>query len=459
MGAAVGHLECLPRVAQRWRGKVASAMHIAVIGTGYVGLVAGAGFSDFGNDVACVDVDSAKIAMLNEGRVPIYEPGLDDLIAQNRRAGRLTFSTDVAGAVRRADVVFIAVGTPQSKDGSADLSAVCAVAETIGKNMTGYKVVATKSTVPVGTADKVASIIAQHTKEPFSVASNPEFLKEGDAVNDFMKPDRVVLGVADDRARDLLRSLYAPFVMTNDRILVMDPRSAELSKYAANAMLAVRISFMNDLAMLAEKVGADIGFVRRAVGSDARIGNKFLFPGPGFGGSCFPKDLSALLHTSEGAGHDLLVVRAAQKVNDRQKHVLFQKIERHFGGQVKGRVVGIWGLAFKAKTDDVRESPALVLLDDLLAAGAVVQAHDPEAMANVRAMYGDRVKLCDNMYGAIEGADALALVTEWHEFRSPDFARMKQTMKQPVIFDGRNIWNPGDLAALGFRYAGIGRKA
>jgi UDPglucose 6-dehydrogenase len=432
-------------------------MHIAVIGTGYVGLVAGAGFADFGNDVMGVDVDGAKIAMLNEGKIPIYEPGLEDLIASNRRAGRLTFSTDVAGAIRKADVVFIAVGTPQSKDGSADLSAVLAVAETIGANMNGYKVVATKSTVPVGTADEVREIIARHTTQPFGVASNPEFLKEGDAVTDFMKPDRVVLGVSDDRARDLLRSLYAPFVMTNDRILVMDPRSAELAKYAANAMLAVRISFMNDLAMLAEKLGADVGLVRRAVGADARIGNKFLFPGPGFGGSCFPKDIAALLHTAATAGHELDVVRAAQRVNDRQKHVLFQKIERHFGGAVQGRRVAVWGLAFKAKTDDIRESPALVLLDDLLAAGAEVSAHDPEAMPNVRAIYGDRVRLCDTMYSAAEGADALSLVTEWHEYRLPDFPRLKRIMREAAVFDGRNVWSPGDLRAAGFVYSGIGR--
>lgn len=432
-------------------------MHIAVIGTGYVGLVAGAGFADFGNDVMGVDVDGVKIAMLNEGKLPIYEPGLDDLIAANRRAGRLTFSTDVAGAIQRADVVFIAVGTPQSSDGSADLSAVLAVAETIGKNLNGYKVIATKSTVPVGTADRVREVVGRHTSHPFGVASNPEFLKEGDAVNDFMKPDRVVLGVSDDRARDVLRSLYAPFVMTNDRILVMDPRSAELAKYASNAMLAVRISFMNDLAMLSEKLGADIGLVRRAVGSDVRIGNKFLFPGPGFGGSCFPKDISALLHTAGQAEHDLLVVRAAQHVNDRQKHVLFDKIQRHFGGAVRGRKVAVWGLAFKARTDDVRESPALVLLDDLLAAGAEVHAHDPEAMPNVRALYGDRVKLCDTMYAAAEGADALALVTEWHEYRLPDFPRLKHLMKEHVIFDGRNVWSPADIRAAGFAYSGIGR--
>jgi UDPglucose 6-dehydrogenase len=432
-------------------------MHIAVIGTGYVGLVAGAGFADFGNDVMGVDVDAAKIAMLNEGKIPIYEPGLEDLIAANRRAGRLTFSTDVAGAIQRADVVFIAVGTPQSSDGSADLSAVRAVAETIGRSLNGYKVIATKSTVPVGTADKVREIVGRYAAHPFSVASNPEFLKEGDAVNDFMKPDRVVLGVGDDRARDVLRSLYAPFVMTNDRILVMDPRSAELAKYAANAMLAVRISFMNDLAMLAEKIGADIGLVRRAVGADVRIGNKFLFPGPGFGGSCFPKDIAALLHTARAADHELAVVRAAQAVNDRQKHVLFRKIERHFGGEVKGRTVAVWGLAFKARTDDVRESPALVLLDDLLAAGAEVHAHDPEAMPNVRALYGDRVKLFDTMYAAAEGADALALVTEWHEYRLPDFPRLKRIMRAPAVFDGRNVWSPADLRAAGFTYSGIGR--
>lgn len=433
-------------------------MHIAVIGTGYVGLVAGAGFSAFGNDVACVDVDASKIAMLNEGRVPIYEPGLEELIAHNRNAGRLMFSTDVAGAIRDAEVVLIAVGTPQSQDGSADLSAVLAVAETIGKNMNNHKVVATKSTVPVGTADKVRAAIAQHTTHPFSVASNPEFLKEGDAVNDFLKPDRVVLGVSDDRARAVLTTLYASFGMVSDRILVMDPRSAELAKYAANAMLAVRISFMNDLALLAEKVGADIGLVRKAVGSDARIGNKFLFPGPGFGGSCFPKDLSALLHTASNAEHDLLVVRAAQSVNDRQKHVLFQKIQKHFNGDVKGKTIAVWGLAFKAKTDDVRESPALVLIDDLLAAGASVHAHDPEAMPNVRALYGEKVKLFDTMYGAVEDTDGLALVTEWREFRLPDFPRMKRIMKEAAIFDGRNIWSPGELRAAGFSYSGIGRK-
>ena len=433
-------------------------MHIAVIGTGYVGLVAGAGFSAFGNDVACVDVDASKIAMLHEGKVPIYEPGLEELIAHNVKAGRLTFSTDVAAAIRDAEVVLIAVGTPQSKDGSADLTAVLAVAETIGKNMNNHKVVATKSTVPVGTADKVRAVIAKHTTQPFSVASNPEFLKEGDAVNDFLKPDRVVLGVSDDKARDVLHTLYASFGMVSDRILIMDPRSAELAKYAANAMLAVRISFMNDLALLAEKVGADIGLVRKAVGSDARIGNKFLFPGPGFGGSCFPKDISALLHTGAGVEHDLLVVRAAQDVNDRQKHVLFHKIQRHFGGEVKGRTIAVWGLAFKAKTDDVRESPALVLIDDLLEAGAVVHAHDPEAMPNVRAMYGDKVKLFDTMYAAVEGADGLALVTEWREFRLPDFPRMKRIMKEPAIFDGRNIWSPKELKAQGFSYTGIGRQ-
>ncbi len=432
-------------------------MHIAVIGTGYVGLVAGAGFSAFGNDVACVDVDASKIALLNEGRIPIYEPGLEELIVHNTRAKRLTFSTDVAGAIQDAEVVFIAVGTPQSKDGSADLSAVLAVAETIGKNMNNHKVVATKSTVPVGTADKVKAAIAAHTTQSFSVASNPEFLKEGDAVNDFMRPDRVVLGVSDEHAQTALSALYAPFVMVSDRILVMDPRSAELAKYAANAMLAVRISFMNDLAILAEKIGADIGLVRKAVGSDARIGNKFLFPGPGFGGSCFPKDLSALLHTAQNADHDLLVVRAAQNVNDRQKHVLFQKIEKHFGGNVRGKVVAVWGLAFKAKTDDIRESPALVLIDDLLAAGAIVHAHDPEATANVRAHYGEKVKLFDTMYSTVEGADALALVTEWREFRLPDFPRMKRIMKEAAIFDGRNIWSPKELRSLGFHYSGIGR--
>jgi UDPglucose 6-dehydrogenase len=433
-------------------------MKLAVIGTGYVGLVAGAGFADFGNDVLCVDVDESKIARLQRGEVPIYEPGLDVLIATNAKAGRLTFSTDVAAAIRAAEVVFIAVGTPPAADGSADLSAVFAVAETIGKNMNGFKVVVTKSTVPVGTADRIEEIIRRFTDQPFGVASNPEFLKEGAAINDFMKPDRVVIGSNNARALEVLRHLYDPFVRTNDRIHAMDARSAELTKYAANAMLATRISFMNDLAVLSEKLGADIERVRKAVGADPRIGPKFLFPGVGFGGSCFPKDISALRHIAEAMGHDLEVVRAVENVNRRQKRLLGEKMRRHFDGALEGRTVAVWGLAFKPQTDDIRESPALVLIDDLLEAGAKVRAHDPAAMDNVRAVLGDRITFCENMYEAVEGADALALVTEWHEFRRPDFQRIKRLMKSANLFDGRNIWDPEELRELGFWYTGIGRR-
>ena len=433
-------------------------MQLAVIGTGYVGLVAGAGFADFGNDVACVDVSAAKIERLQRGEVPIYEPGLDVLIAKNVRDGRLTFSTDVAAAIRGAEVVFIAVGTPPAADGSADLSAVVAVAETIGRNIQDYKVIATKSTVPVGTADRIREIIGGLTKEPFGVASNPEFLKEGDAVNDFMKPDRVIIGSEDPRAREVLRHLYNPFVRTSDRIHLMDPRSAELTKYAANALLASRISFMNDLAVLAEKLGADIDPVRRAVGADPRIGARFLFPGPGFGGSCFPKDLSALLRAAAEVGHELLIVRATEQVNGRQKHLLGKKILAHFDGSLEGVTIAVWGLAFKPQTDDIREAPALALIDDLLAAGATVQAHDPQAMAHVRALYGSRVLLSDGMYGAAEGADALVLVTEWHEYRRPDFHRLKRILRTANLFDGRNMWEPDELRGMGFAYAGIGRR-
>ncbi len=433
-------------------------MQIAVVGTGYVGLVAGAGFADFGNDVACVDVDAGKIARLLRGEVPIYEPGLDTLIAANSKAGRLRFSTDVAGAIRAAEVVFIAVGTPMAADGSADLSAVFAVGETVGKNLDGFKVVATKSTVPVGTADRLKKIIGELSTHEFGVASNPEFLKEGDAVADFMKPDRVIIGSDHPRAREVLRHLYAPFVRTQDRIHVMDPRSAELTKYAANALLATRISFMNDLALLAEKLGADIELVRKGVGSDSRIGPKFLFAGPGFGGSCFPKDLSALGYTGDSVDHALELVRATERINARQKKVLGDKIAAYFKGKLEGRTVAVWGLAFKPQTDDIREAPALTLVDDLLAAGARVRAHDPQAAANVRALYGDRVTLCDGMYEAVEGADALALVTEWHEYRRPDFPRLKRLLREPAMFDGRNCWEPEELRALGFFYAGIGRR-
>lgn len=433
-------------------------MRLTVIGTGYLGLVVGAGFSDFGNDVTCVDVDEAKIARLQGGETPIYEPGLDALIAGNVKNGRLRFSSDVPGAVAGAEVVFIAVGTPSGADGGADLSAVFAVAETIARSIRGYTLVVTKSTVPVGTAAKLEEIIAARTLEPFAVVSNPEFLKEGDAVNDFMKPNRIIVGTEDGRAAEVLRHLYAPFLRTSDRLQLMDARSAELTKYAANALLATRISFMNELANLAERVGADIEQVRKGLGSDPRIGPKFLFPGAGFGGSCFPKDLKALLHTSREVQMPLEIVAAADRVNARQKGILATKIEGHYRGALAGRTVAVWGLAFKPMTDDIREAPAIELIQRLLAAKARVTAHDPAAMEGVRALFGDRVALAAGMYEALEGADALALVTEWHQFRRPDLGRIKKLLREPVVFDGRNMWDPKELRELGFTYYGIGRR-
>jgi UDPglucose 6-dehydrogenase len=433
-------------------------MRLTVIGTGYVGLVVGAGFADFGNDVCCTDVDVDKIARLRGGEVPIHEPGLDDLVARNVREGRLCFTSDVPAAVGEAEVVFVAVGTPAAADGAPDMSAVYAVAETIGRSMRAGTLVVTKSTVPVGTADRIARIIGSVTKLPFTVVANPEFLKEGDAVNDFMKPHRIIVGTDDERAREVLRHLYGPFVRTNDRLQFMDARSAELTKYAANALLATRISFMNELANLAERVGADVEHVRKGLGSDPRIGPRFLFPGAGFGGSCFPKDLKALLHTAREAEMPLEIVCAADRANTRQKAVLGDKIRRHFGDALRGRTVAVWGLAFKPMTDDVREAPALELIRGLLAEGVHVTAFDPAAMDGVRRLFGDRVVLAPGMYEALEGADGLALVTEWHEFRRPDFARMKALMREAAVFDGRNVWDPKELRALGFSYYGIGRR-
>lgn len=431
-------------------------MRLAVVGTGYVGLVAGAGFADFGNEVTCADVDAAKVARLVAGEIPIFEPGLDELVARNAKRGNLRFTADVAEAARGAEVVIIAVGTPPLASGDADLSAVFDVAAVVGAALTGPAVIVTKSTVPVGTADRVREIIAKHTSHRFAVVSNPEFLKEGDAINDFMKPDRVVVGTDDPWARDVLRRLYAPFLRTSDRLHFMDARSAELTKYACNALLATRISFMNELANLAERLGADIDQVRRGVGADPRIGPKFLFAGPGFGGSCFPKDLRALLHMAAVSEAPLEVVAAAERANKRQKTVLPHKIEAHFGG-LAGRTVAVWGLAFKPGTDDIREAPALTLIERLLDGGARVTAYDPAAMANVHAHFGDRVQLAAGMYDALHGADALALVTEWHQFRRPDFPRIRRLLREPILFDGRNVWDPAELVALGFTYVGIGR--
>jgi len=436
---------------------MSDAMKICVIGTGYVGLVAGAGFSDMGNDVTCCDVDAEKIEGLKRGVMPIYEPGLDKLVIHNVAEGRLTFTTDVAGGVAGAEVILLAVGTPPGPDGSADLSFIFKAAEQVADALTGWAVLVTKSTVPVGTGDKIEAIVRKRAKHEFAVASNPEFLKEGDAVNDFMKPDRVVIGADDKRAVDTLRALYAPFTRTTDRMLVMDRRSSELTKYAANSMLATRISFMNDLANLCELLGADIELVRKGMGSDGRIGPKFLYAGPGFGGSCFPKDLRAAVSTGKDVGYDLQILNAVVAVNERQKKKLGEKLLAHFGGNLKGKRIAVWGLAFKPGTDDTREAPALVLVEQLLAAGASVCATDPVAIDVVRKQLGDRIEYEESNYACAKGADALALVTERHEFRRPSFERLKTLMKQPVLFDGRNIWNPSEVRAAGFTYYGIGR--
>ncbi len=433
-------------------------MKVAVVGTGYVGLVVGACLAETGNDVLCADLDEAKIAGLKRNTLPIYEPGLDPLVSRNQREGRLQFTTDVGDAVRRSAVVFIAVGTPPDEDGSADLRHVLAVARTIGEHMRGPTIVITKSTVPVGTAEKVRAEIARHTKTPFHVCSNPEFLKEGAAVEDFMKPDRVVVGIDSDDAARVLEELYAPFVRTGNPLIFMDIPSAEMTKYAANAMLATRISFMNQVARLCEAVGADVSLVRKGIGTDRRIGPAFLFPGPGYGGSCFPKDVHALIRTGEERGVTLDILVAVEAANARQKRVLFEKLERHFDGKLKQRTVAVWGLAFKAETDDVRESPALVLVDALLAAGATVRVHDPEAMPTARRQLGDRVTYAAHAYDALAGADALAIVTEWLEYRNPDFARMKELLARPLIVDGRNLYEPDKLARLGFTYDSIGRR-
>ncbi len=433
-------------------------MKVAVVGTGYVGLVVGACLAETGNDVVCADVDAKKIDGLKQNRLPIYEPGLEPLVSRNQREGRLQFVTDVGAAVERSDIVFIAVGTPPDEDGSADLKHVLAVARTIGEHTSRSKVVITKSTVPVGTAEKVRAEIAKHTKTPFHVCSNPEFLKEGAAVEDFMKPDRVVVGVDSAEAATVLEELYAPFVRTGNPLIFMDIASAEMTKYAANAMLATRISFMNQMARLCEVVGADVTLVRKGIGTDRRIGPAFLFPGPGYGGSCFPKDVQALIRTGQERGVPLDILAAVEAANERQKRLLFEKLERHVEGKLRGKVVGVWGLAFKAETDDVRESPALVLVEALLAAGATVRVHDPAAVETARRHLGDRVTYGEHAFDVLTGADALAIVTEWLEYRNPDFPRMRQLMRRPLIVDGRNLYEPDRLAKLGFTYDSIGRR-
>ncbi|MFN2548020.1 MAG: UDP-glucose/GDP-mannose dehydrogenase family protein [Myxococcales bacterium] len=435
-------------------------MRIAVVGTGYVGLVAGVCFADSGHSVVCVDVDEEKIRQLRQGKSPIYEPGLEELLEKNIGAERLGFSTDLAPAVKASEVVFIAVGTPQGDDGNADLRVAMAVAHQIADAAERYTVLVNKSTVPVGTAARMQAEIASSAKVEIDVVSNPEFLKEGAAIDDFLRPDRIVIGSASDRARAIMAELYSPFVRTESPIYFMDARSAELTKYAANAMLATRISFMNEVAMLCERVGADVDSVRKAMGADERIGQKFLFPGCGYGGSCFPKDVKALIASARSHGLDFTLLSAVDAVNDRQKRLLAQKAKAHFGpGGVRGKRFGVWGLAFKPKTDDLRQAPAVALIEELLAEGGIVSAHDPVAMENARRVFGDRVSFAQSPYSAAEGADALFLATEWNEFRQPDFARIKGAMRQPVLFDGRNIWNPKKLRDLGFTYYGVGRGA
>ncbi|GAB4242398.1 MAG: UDP-glucose/GDP-mannose dehydrogenase family protein [Acidobacteriota bacterium] len=439
-------------------------MKLAIVGTGYVGLVAGVGFAETGNDVTCVDIDAERIELLKQGKVPIYEPGLEEMLRRNQEEGRLTFTTDLADAVRRSLIIFIAVGTPSDEDGSSDLRYVLEAAEAIAKAMDGYRIIVNKSTVPVGTADKVREVIRRHTRHEFNVVSNPEFLKEGAAVEDFMKPDRVIIGHDDVRVAEIMKELYAPFTRTGAPILVMDNRSAEMTKYAANCMLATRISFMNEIANLCEALGADVHWVRQGIGLDRRIGPTFLFPGVGFGGSCFPKDIRALIHMGRECGCELEIVEAVYRVNERQKTRLIRKILDFFApGEAErpdllaGKVFAVWGLSFKPRTDDMREAPSIPVIERLLALGAQVQAYDPAAMQQAKRIFGDRITYAPNNYAALEGADALLLLTEWNVFRNPDFPRMARLMKTPVIFDGRNQYNPRELRDLGFQYFCIGR--
>ena len=436
-------------------------MNIAIVGTGYVGLVSGTCFSEMGINVTCVDVDSRKIESLKQGIVPIYEPGLEEMVARNAKAGRLRFTTDLRECLDDVEVVFSAVGTPPDEDGSADLHYVLEVARTVGQNIKKHVVFVTKSTVPVGTARKVKAAIQEEIEKrrvevDFDVASNPEFLKEGAAVEDFMRPDRVVVGVESERAREVMTRLYRPFMLTNDRMLFTDIPSAEMIKYAANSMLATRISFMNDMANLCELVGADVNMVRKGIGSDSRIGAKFLYPGCGYGGSCFPKDVKALIKTAEQNGYGMRVLKAVEEVNDSQKRVPFEKLSRHFGGDLRGKTVALWGLAFKPETDDMREAPSLVLIGLLLEAGCVVRVYDPVAMEECKRRIGDKVVYCRDKYEAVVDADALLLVTEWKEFRVPSWEVLRKTMRGNVVIDGRNIYDREEMRRNGFEYECIG---
>src|ERR1700761_2729605 len=439
-------------------------MRVTIFGSGYVGLVTGACLAEAGNHVICVDVDGSKIERLNRGEVPIHEPGLDALIKRNAEAGRIEFTTDAVKGVEHGLFQLIAVGTPPDEDGSADLRYVLAAARTIATHMNRYAVVITKSTVPVGTADKVRAeltktLAGRNANVEFDVVSNPEFLKEGAAIQDFMKPDRVVVGTDNPRTTELMRALYEPFIRNHDRLVVMDIRSSELTKYAANAMLATKISFMNELANIAERLGADIEKVRVGIGSDPRIGYSFIYPGTGYGGSCFPKDVQALIRSSQEVGHKAQILTAVEEVNERQKEVLVHKMKRHFSGEIKGRTIAVWGLAFKPNTDDMREAPSRAIIDLLLKSGARVQAYDPVAATEARRIYGEKpgFTITKNAYEAADGADALCIVTEWQEFRSPDFDRLKQILKSPLIFDGRNLYDPAMVGRFGFTYYAIGR--
>lgn len=432
-------------------------MNIAVIGTGYVGLVAGSCFAESGNDVWCVDNDADKVERLKKGIIPIYEPGLPEIIERNVREGRLTFTTDLDAAVKKSFVIFVAVGTPPLPSGAADLSAVFNVAGAIGRAMDRYKVIVMKSTVPVGTNEKIREILKKETTQQFDLISNPEFLKQGAAVDDFMKPDRVIVGADDVRPAEILRDLYAPFVRTGSPVLIVDTRTAEMLKYAANAFLAARISFMNEIANLCEEVGANVDQIRKGLATDSRIGPAFLFPGVGFGGSCFPKDIRALIDTGRQHQYEMKVLEAVDSVNRNQGLRFVEKVRRHFAGSLRDKRIGVWGLAFKPRTNDMRDAPSIKIIEDLLADGATVAAYDPEAMEEAKKLFGNRIQLASSNYGSVEGADALLIVTEWQAFRNPNFERMKSIMRQPIIFDGRNIYDPAHLRQLGFTYYSVGR--
>ena len=435
-------------------------MKIAVVGTGYVGLVSGTCFAETGNNVICVDIDENKVRRMQQGEVPIYEPGLEILFERNTKQGRLSFTTDLNHAIEQAQIIFLALPTPPDEDGSADLKYILGVADDLSKIIKNYKVIVDKSTVPVGTAEKVHAILAKNLSEDlFDVVSNPEFLREGVAVEDFLKPDRVVIGTKSERARKVMKQLYEPFVRQGNPIYFMDERSAEMTKYAANSYLATRISFMNEIANLCEKVGANVDSVRAGMGSDSRIGKRFLFPGVGYGGSCFPKDVQALAKTAGDHDYDFKILKSVMNVNQIQKHRLTEKIKAHFNNDLKGKTIALWGLAFKPNTDDIREAPALYLIDDLIAAGAHVKAFDPEAMGNVKAEYNGQISMAQDQYEALIGADALAIVTEWSVFRTPSFDVMKELLKNPVIFDGRNLYDVDTMAGIGFRYESIGRNS